>query len=186
MQFLFWLLIPSCVCRPPVVHGADHLSATTQGALQKQKLIYVSTKRANGEWSSRSAVRFMYEKDAVYFITAPSSHKVRQIGRGSPTQLSLGKDDEAVLSGAAQIAKDPAIIDRVDRAYRRKYWTAWFTYWAMPLAGRVESGKMVVVQVQATEQSAALEFTTSLLEERHGKHPSRSPRDPRPYQGIHQ
>jgi len=93
----------------------------------------------------------MYEKDAVYFITAPSSHKVRQIEGGSPAQLSLGKDDEAVLSGAAQIVKDPAIIDRVDRAYRRKYWAAWFTYWAMPLAGRVESGKMVVVQVQATE-----------------------------------
>ncbi len=152
MQFLFWLLVLSCVYCPGVVHGADHLSATTLGALQKQKLIYVSTKRANGEWSSRSAVWCVYEKDAVYFITAPSSHKARRIGRGSPDQLSLGTDGEAVLSYAAQIVKDPAIIDRVDRAYRRKYSAAWFTYWAIPIAGRIESGKRVVVQVQATEQ----------------------------------
>ena len=101
MQVLFWLLVLSRVYRPGVVHGADHLSATTQGAPQKQKLIYVSTKRANGEWSSRSAVWFMYEKDAVYFITAPSSHKARRMGRGSPAQLSLGTDGEAVLSCAA-------------------------------------------------------------------------------------
>lgn len=152
MQFFFWLLALSCVCRPGFVHGADHLSATTHGALQNQKLIYVATKRAKGERNSRSAVWFMHEKDAVYFITAPSSHKAHRIGRGSPAQLSLGTDGEAVLSCAAQLVKDPAIIDRVDRAYRRKYWAAWFTYWAMPLAGRVESGKMVVVQAQATEQ----------------------------------
>lgn len=129
-------------------YGASNLSEAIQMKLKDQRLISVTTQRANGEWSSKSLVWFMNEDDAVYLMTKPTSHKARRVQRGSQMQVWLENGAEPILTGPARFITDNVIIDRMDKAYRKKYWSAWLFYWARPLAGRVESGKIVVIQIQ--------------------------------------
>ena len=123
------------------------LNSSVKTFLKTQKLISVSTKRANGDWSRPAPIWFAYEDEAVYFITAPTSFKARRIRKGSPVLVWLDEKREPAFSGETQIVTDPVTLDRINAAFKDKYWAAWFTYWAMPLAGRVQSGTMVAVRV---------------------------------------
>ena len=123
------------------------LSPSVKTFLKTQKLISVATKRANGDWSRPAPVWFAYEDEVVYFITAPTSFKARRIRKGSPVLVWLDEKREPAFSGETQIVTDPVILDRINAAYQDKYWAAWLTYWAMPLAGRVQAGNMVAVRV---------------------------------------
>ncbi len=144
------------VCVVGMTYAADDLNDSVKTALNTQKLISVATQRANGEWGRAAPIWFMYDGEAVYFITAPKSYKARRIRKGSPVQVWLNEKGEKtgpVFTGKTQIMTDTATLDRINAAYKSKYWAAWLTYWAMPLAGRVEAGKMIAVQVMPAVSS---------------------------------
>src|SRR6266403_1383817 len=61
-----------CMAFPPAV--AESLRAAKQ--------IYVATRRADGAESKVVPVWFMFDGDAVYFTTAPESHKARRLAPG--------------------------------------------------------------------------------------------------------
>jgi hypothetical protein len=144
---LLGILLTISVCVVGMAYAVGDLNDSAKTALNTQKLISVATQRANGEWGRAAPIWFMYNGEAVYFITAPKSYKARRIGKGSPVQVWLDEKTGPPFTGETQIVIDMATLDRINAAYKRKYWTAWLTYWAMPLAGRVEAGKMVAVQV---------------------------------------
>jgi len=123
------------------------LNSSVKTFLTTQKLISVATKRPNGDWGRPAPIWFMYADEAVYFITAPTSFKARRIRKGSPVLVWLDEKQEPAFRGETQIVTDPVILDRINAAYKKKYWVAWLTYWAMPLAGRVQAGNMVAVRV---------------------------------------
>ena len=123
------------------------LNPSVKTFLKTQKLISVASKRANGDWSRPAPIWFTYEGEAVYFITAPTSFKARRVRKGSPVLVWLDEKREPAFSGETQIVTDPEVLDRINAAYKKKYWMAWLTYWAMPLAGRVQAGTMVAVRV---------------------------------------
>lgn len=129
-----------------VSEGAETLRDDMQTELKTTSYIYVATRRLNGEWSTAAPVWFMYDGEAVYFTTSPSSHKAHRIHRGSPVRIWVGRKDGPAFDGEAQLVKDRAIVERMAEAYNQKYWLSWLGFFR-PRPARVGSGKTVVVKV---------------------------------------
>lgn len=128
-----------------VVAAAGFSPAVTD-ALRTAKEIYVATRRADGTPSKAVPVWFMFDGEAVYFTTAPGSHKAKRIARGSPLLVWVGSADGPYFEGRAELVRDPAVADRMAPVYDAKYWIAWLGFFR-PRADRVRDGKTVIIRV---------------------------------------
>ena len=126
--------------------GAGSFSTEVEAALKTEKHIYVATRRLNGEWSTPAPVWFMYDGEAVYLTTAPTSHKAHRIHRGSPVRVWVGKKEGPFFEGRAYFVKDQAVVERMAEAYRHKYWIAWLGLFR-PRPERVATGKTLIVKI---------------------------------------
>jgi general stress protein 26 len=126
--------------------ASARFSSEVTAALQTSKEIYVATKRANGTLSQVVPVWFMFDGEAIYFSTAPSSYKARRIKKGSPLYVWVGSADGPHFVGPAELVTDPAVADRMAPVYAQKYWIAWIGLFK-PNAERVRTGKTVIVKV---------------------------------------
>jgi PPOX class probable F420-dependent enzyme len=129
------------------VVGAAGFPAPIGDALGSAKHIYVATRRASGAASKAVPVWFMYDGDAVYFTTAPNSHKVRRIERGSPLLVWVDSADGPHFEGKAEILRDPEVAARMAPVYDQKYWISWLGFFR-PRPERVRAGKTVIVKVR--------------------------------------
>jgi len=102
--------------------------------------MYVATRRRNGERSASRPVWFFPEGERVFFTASPTSWKARRIAAGSPLFINFGSRDGPFFIGRAEPVTDPKLIERMGRAYAKKYWLAWVGF-ARPRAGRVAAGK---------------------------------------------
>ena len=146
MSTMLGLLIALGLCMVGVAQGADGLSSEVEAALKTENYLYVATRRLNGEWSTSAPVWFMYDGEAVYFTTAPTTHKAHRIHRGSPVRVWVGKKDGPFFEGEARFVKDRAVVERMAEVYTQKYWLAWLGFFR-PRPRRVSSGKTLVVKV---------------------------------------
>ena len=146
MSTMLGLLIALGLCMVGVAQGADGLSSEVEAALKTENYIYVATRRLNGEWSTSAPVWFMYDGEAVYFTTAPTTHKAHRIHRGSPVRVWVGKKDGPFFEGEARFVKDRAVVERMAEVYAQKYWLAWLGFFR-PRPRRVSAGKTLVVKV---------------------------------------
>jgi len=119
-------------------------------ALETSKEIYVATKRHNGTISRVVPVWFMYDGDAIYFTTAPSSYKAKRLKHGSPLYVWVGAADGPHFVGPAELVKDPEVATRMAPVYAQKYWIAWLGLFK-PNPDRVRVGKTVIVKIRAPE-----------------------------------
>ena len=115
-------------------------------ALRTSKDIYVATKRKDGSLSKVAPVWFMFDGEAVYFTTAPGTHKARRIKRGSPLYVWVGKADGPHFVGRAELVNDPELAARMAPVYTQKYWIAWMGLFR-PNPDRVRAGKTLIVKV---------------------------------------
>jgi hypothetical protein len=115
-------------------------------ALQSAKEIHVSTERADGSRSKSAPVWFMYEEGTVYFSTLATSHKARRLRNGGTVYVAVGAENGPEFTGHGTLVDDPALIDRMARHYRKKYWIAWLGFF-VPNKDRVAAGKTVIVKV---------------------------------------
>jgi len=115
-------------------------------ALRTSKEIYVATKRKDGSLSKVAPVWFMFDDEAVYFTTAPGTHKARRIKGGSPLYVWVGRADGPHFVGRAELVNDPEVAARMAPVYDRKYWIAWMGLFR-PNPERVRSGKTLIVKV---------------------------------------
>ena len=115
-------------------------------ALRTSKEIYVATRRADGSTSKVVPVWFMFDGEAVYFATAPSSHKAKRIKKGSPLLVWVGRPDGPHFVGKAELSTDPELAARMAPVYSKKYWIAWLGLFR-PNPDRVRSGKTVLVKI---------------------------------------
>jgi general stress protein 26 len=135
----------------PSQASAAELPPATQEALRSSDVIYVATRRQNGEPSSVKPVWFFYEGgDTLFFTTSPESWKARRIAAGSPLYLWVGKKDGPFLIGEARTVDDQDLVDRMGRAYSKKYWIAWLGFFK-PRSDRVSSGRTVAYVVTLRE-----------------------------------
>jgi len=116
-------------------------------ALRTSKQIYVATRRADGSVSKVVPVWFMFDGDAVYFSTAPTSYKARRIKRGSPLLVWVGSATGPHFVGQAELSTDPELAARMAPVYSQKYWIAWLGLFR-PDPERVRAGKTVLVKVR--------------------------------------
>jgi hypothetical protein len=128
------------------IAGARGFSPDVTKALESSKEIYVATKRANGTLSKVVPVWFMFDGDAIYFATLPSSHKAKRIKKGSPLYVWVGKADGPHFVGPAELLTDPDVAAKMAPVYAQKYWIAWLGLFK-PNPERVRSGKTVIVKI---------------------------------------
>jgi general stress protein 26 len=126
--------------------SSGRLPPEVRAALRTQKEIYVSTRRANGSRSQAAPVWFWWDGQALYFTTAPDSHKGRRIRKGSPVFLSVQGKSGPFFEGAPEIVTDREEVERLGREYADKYWIAWLGFFR-PRSARVAAGKTLVVKV---------------------------------------
>jgi PPOX class probable F420-dependent enzyme len=132
-----------------VVTGAAGFPPTVGGALRTASYIYVATRRADGSQSALVPVWFMFDGEAIYFTTGPTSHKVRRIRHGSPLLVWVGSADGPHFTGRAEVLEDPELAARMAPVYSQKYWIAWLGLFR-PNPERVRAGKTVIVRVTPT------------------------------------
>jgi hypothetical protein len=139
------ILVLGSVLLAAIVHAGFSPEVTT--ALQNSKEIYVATKRADGTLSKVVPVWFMFDGDAIYFTTLPTTYKAKRIKKGSPLYVWVGSADGPHFVGPAEILKDPDLAARMAPVYAQKYWIAWLGLFK-PNPERVRSGKTVIVKVR--------------------------------------
>jgi general stress protein 26 len=144
-RMLMLMLVLGSVLVAAVVHAG--FSPEVVAALQSSKEIYVATKRPNGSLSKVVPVWFMYDGDAIYFATLPSSYKAKRIKKGSPLYVWVGSADGPHFIGPSEILTDPDVAARMAPVYAKKYWIAWFGLFK-PNPERVRTGKTVIVKVR--------------------------------------
>ena len=121
--------------------------AATEQALAESKLIYVATRRKNGEPSEAAPIWFHFDGGEIFFTTSPGSWKARRIAAGSPLYIWVGSEDGPFVLGEAEPLTDPEAVERMGRAYEQKYWIAWLGLFR-PRADRVTAGKTVAYRVR--------------------------------------
>jgi PPOX class probable F420-dependent enzyme len=114
-------------------------------ALRSSKQIYIATRRADGSQSKVVPVWFMYDGDAIYFTTAPESHKARRLAKGSPLLIWVGRADGPHLVARAELLRDPALAAKMAPVYDQKYWISWLGFFR-PRPERVQAGKTLIVK----------------------------------------
>lgn len=114
--------------------------------LDKIKEIYVATERKDGTHSKPVPVWFGYMDNAVWFTTAPDSHKGKRVKRGSPMYVSAQGPDGPFVRTKVDIIKDGATAERLGQLYSQKYWIAWLGFFR-PSRARNESGKTILLRL---------------------------------------
>lgn len=125
------------------IHSSKSASSGGQSdeeILRSAQLIHVATQRRNGERSASRPVWFMYDQGKLFFTTSPTSWKARRIAAGSPLLINVGRKDGPFFVGHAKPVRDPVLIDRLGRAYAKKYWLARLGLFR-PRGERVAAGK---------------------------------------------
>jgi PPOX class probable F420-dependent enzyme len=128
------------------MRGAMPFAPALADALRAAKEIHVATRRADGTSSEAVPVWFMFDGEAVYFTTAPGSHKARRIARGSALLVWVGRRDGPHFVAPAELVRDPDLAARMAPVYDRKYWISWLGFFR-PRPERVREGKTVIVRV---------------------------------------
>ena len=140
-----WMLAVTAMVLGAAVASARFAPDVAEG-LGSAKQIYVATRRADGSQSKVAPVWFMYDGDAIYFMTLPNNYKARRIRKGSPLLVWVGSQSGPHFVGHAELLRDPELAERMGEAYNRKYWIAWLGFFR-PSAERVKSGKSIIVKV---------------------------------------
>lgn len=115
-------------------------------ALKTEKDLYVATQRPDGSQSKVSPIWFMYDGDAVYFTTVPTSYKAKRVAKGSPLLIWVGSEKGPHFVGKGEILKDPAVAAKMAPVYDQKYWISWLGFFR-PRPDRVRDGKTVIIKV---------------------------------------
>ncbi len=115
-------------------------------ALRTEKNLYVATQRADGSRSKVSPIWFMFDGDAVYFTTVPTSYKAKRLQKGSPLFIAVGSENGPSFVGKGEIIRDPAIAEKMAPVYDQKYWISWMGFFR-PRPDRIREGKTVIVRV---------------------------------------
>jgi PPOX class probable F420-dependent enzyme len=143
-----WTITLMLVGLAAVASGAGFPPAVTH-ALESSKNLYVATRRRDGAQSQVAPIWFMFDGQAVYFTTVPTSYKAKRIRRGSPLLVWVGSPDGPHFEARAELLQDPELAARMAPVYSRKYWIAWLGLFR-PNPERVRAGKTAIVKLTPT------------------------------------
>lgn len=122
-------------------------AGSTEAGLAEDDLIYLSTRRKSGAWSSQAPIWFWFDNQTIYFSCSPESWKAKRLGEGGPVRIRVGSDDGPEVIGQATRIYDLDLVDRLGDAWSNKYWAAWLGFFR-PRRDRIASGKTYAYQVK--------------------------------------
>jgi hypothetical protein len=138
----FSLSARSVMAEQPATNFPPEFVAQLDGA----KEIYVATERKDGTRSKPVPVWFGYMDNALWFTTAPDSHKGKRVKRGSAMYVSAQGESGPFIKTKAEVIKDGALAERLGEVYSKKYWIAWLGFFR-PSRARNESGKTILLRL---------------------------------------
>jgi hypothetical protein len=139
------LLLATAMLAVAVSAGAAFAPQVVE-ALKTSKNLYVATERADGSLSKIAPIWFMYDGDAVYFTTEPSSYKAKRVKLGRPLHVWVGSKDGPHFVVPGEVLTDPAVAERMAPVYDQKYWISWAGFFR-PRPDRVRDGKTVIIKL---------------------------------------
>jgi len=149
-----WLILIALTPLLLVVLARAEFPPDVSTALRTAKNLYVATERKDGSQSEISPIWFMFDGEAVYFTTVPSSYKAKRTQLGRPLHVWVGSKDGPHFTGRGEVLTDPALAERMAPVYDDKYWISWLGFFR-PRAERVRAGKTVIVRVTPLDASAS-------------------------------
>jgi hypothetical protein len=145
-----WTVALAACLLVAAVGAAATFPADVAESLRTAQHLYVATRRADGTQSAVAPIWFMFDGEAVYFTTAPGTHKAVRIAKGSPLDVWVGAQDGPHFVGKAELVRDPAVAEKMAPVYDQKYWISWLGFFR-PRADRVRDGKTLIVRVTPAE-----------------------------------
>ncbi len=145
-----WTIVALATCCLGAALARAAFAPDVEAALRTAKHLYVATQRRDGTRSTAAPVWFMYDGQAIYFTTVPTSYKARRIARGSPIHVWVGDPDGPHFVAKGEILRDPALAERMAPVYDQKYWISWLGFFR-PRPERIRSGKTVIVKISPGE-----------------------------------
>lgn len=142
MWMLMLVLLPVAMAAAVAVAFDQDVRSALEGA----KNLYVATERKDGSRSEVSPIWFMWDGEAVYFTTVPTSWKAKRVQLGRPVHVNVGSKTGPYFKGRGTIVTDPAVAERMAPVYTGRYWIAWLGLFR-PDPARVRAGKTVIVRV---------------------------------------
>jgi general stress protein 26 len=115
--------------------------------LREDDLIYLSTRRKDGSWSSQAPIWFWYNNNTIYFTCSPDSFKGKRLQESGPVRIHVGDADGPEITGEATQIKDLDLVDTLGEAWSAKYWISWLGLFR-PRRERIENGKTLAYQVK--------------------------------------
>ena len=115
--------------------------------LRQDDLIYLSTRRKSGAWSSQAPIWFWFHDKTIYFSCSPESWKAKRLGEGGPVRIHVGSTGGPEIIGEATRIHDLNLIDRLGDGWGDKYWIAWLGFFR-PRRDRIANGKTYAYQVK--------------------------------------
>jgi hypothetical protein len=149
-----WLIVFALVPLLLVALARAEFPPDVRTALRTAKNLYVATERKDGSHSEVSPIWFMFDGDALYFTTVPSSYKAKRTKLGRPQHIWVATKDGPYSAGRGEVSTDPELAARMAPVYDDKYWISWLGFFR-PRPDRVADGKTVIIRVTPLDASAA-------------------------------
>ncbi len=119
------LLVPAVVLAV-VVSAWAALTPEQTKALQDARYVYVQSERKSGEWGKPAEIWFFLDDGMVYVATRPTSWRVRRVQAGrTKARIAIGSPQGEAFEATAALVKNPAIEDRLMKAFATKYPDGW-------------------------------------------------------------
>jgi general stress protein 26 len=124
------------------------ISLHDQQALAQAQLVFVATVRKNGSQSKAAPVWFTTDADnqAILIETENTTWKAKRIRRGSPVLVWIGAPRGPAFIGTARISNDSAVIDKILKDFRQKYWQDRVFGWG-PSRSVFERGEELAIKI---------------------------------------
>jgi general stress protein 26 len=128
--------------------GRAEISPRDRQALAQAELVFVATIRKNGTQSKAAPVWFTTDaaNQAILIETDHNTWKAKRIRRGSPVLIWIGAPRGPAFIGTAEITNDSALIDKILKDYKEKYWQDRMFGWG-PSRGVFTSGDELAIKI---------------------------------------
>jgi hypothetical protein len=143
------LLAAAIVASAPAPAAA--LDAALEEKLASSKYVYISSQRKDGSFGKPAEIWFLYDQDAVWVGTPPTSWRVKRLEAGRPAaKIAVGSSDGLSFAAVGSVVHDPKVLDRMYEAYARKYPDRWPGYEQRFREGMKDGSRVLVKYVPAS------------------------------------
>lgn len=120
------MLAIACVATPA---AAEVLPADVERALASATYVYVATERRDGSFGTPAEIWFMWDGDAVWVASPPTSWRAKRIRAGrTKARIAVRRRDGPTFAADGAFVRDPAVYAQLCATFAKKYPDGWPKY----------------------------------------------------------